>query len=84
MAREATKNFEERMFSGNKLAAALTELGISKERFLEAYNTAKIERVKPSEKLKAAQAEIEALKAQLAAKPAVVARKTDKAEQAAA
>lgn len=65
MAKPAWKKFDERMFSGNRVAGALQALGISQEEFLKTYNSVEIERSKPSDKIAALEAQIQALQAQL-------------------
>lgn len=65
MAKPAWKKFDERMFSGNRVAGALQALGISQEEFLKTYNSVEIERSKPSDKIAALEARIQALQAKL-------------------
>lgn len=66
MARPSTKSFEERMFKGNRVAAALAALQISQDKFLREYDEANIPRSKPSEKLAETQARLEAAEAEIA------------------
>lgn len=65
MAKPAWKKFDERMFSGNRVAGAIEALGITQEEFLNVYNSVEIERSKPSDKIAALEAQIQALQAKL-------------------
>lgn len=65
MAKAAHLEFNKRMFSGNRLAAALEELEISQSEFLAAYNSVQTDRVKPTETIQKLQQQIAQLQARL-------------------
>ena len=83
MAKKATLKFEDRMFQGHRIAAALTKLEISQETFLGAYDSVEIERARKWDDVTALQLRLQELQAN-AGKPAEKPVKVRKADKAAA